>query len=480
MITNKKNISTVDHFINGEDCPPDSGQYFDDRNPIDDSVYARAAQGNGKDMDKAAKAAHEAFATYRHSLINEREAWLCEAASILQRQKQEFIDILIDEVGSPVGKANFEVGLSIDLLRAAAGMARQVAGKTLPSDVPGRFSMSTREPIGVVAAITPFNVPLIKGIRLTANPLALGNTVVHLCSEEAPVLARRIARLYQDAGLPPGAYNLVTGLGFEVGDSLTTHPLVRSVTFTGSTRVGRHIQKLCAEHSKRITLELGGKNPMVVLKDADLDKAVEGAIHGIFIFQGQICMAASRMYVERAVFDEFIEKFSGAAQGLGMGDLREPSTLLGPIISERQRERIRYHIRDAVEKGATLVCGGEWEANRCKPTILTDVTPSMTVCKEETFGPVTSVYPIDSFEEALDLANDSNYGLSASIYTSNIDNAMSFARNVESGMVHINGATLQDEPHVPFGGVGDSGWGREGTEEDIAAMTEYKWITVQL
>ena len=234
------------------------------------------------------------------------------------------------------------------------------------------------------------------------------------------------------------------------------------------------------QHNKRLTLEMGGKNPMVILKDADINKAVEGAVHGMFIFQGQICMAASRIYVERPVFKEFVEKFSDAANGLGMGDLSDFSTVIGPIINVRQRKRVQSHIEDALQKGANAVAGGKWEGNRCQPTILTDVTPQMTVCREETFGPVTSVYPIDSAEEGLALANDSVYGLSAAIYTSNIHSAMHFAQNVHSGMVHINAPTLQDEPHVPFGGVGDSGWGREGTEEDIEAMTEFKWITMQL
>ena len=286
--------------------------------------------------------------------------------------------------------------------------------------------------------------------------------------------------MYEDAGVPSGVFNVVSGIGYEIGDTLTTHPLVEVVTFTGSSRVGAHIRELCGRHGKKVTLELGGKSPLVVLKDADLDKAVAGSIHSIFTYQGQVCMGASRIYVERPVFDEFLTRFKVAADALPMGDLEDHRTILGPIISERQRARVRTHIEDAVAKGATVVTGSRWEGNRCAPTILTGVTAEMTCHAEETFGPVTSVYPVDSYEDALTLANSTRYGLSAAIYTSNINHALQFARDVKSGMVHVNAPSLYDEPHVPFGGTGESGFGREGTEEDIAVMTEWKWVTVQL
>ncbi|MEM8936999.1 MAG: aldehyde dehydrogenase family protein, partial [Pseudomonadota bacterium] len=275
-------------------------------------------------------------------------------------------------------------------------------------------------------------------------------------------------------------FNVVSGFGYEIGDSLTTHSLVKVVTFTGSTRVGSHIGALCGKHKKRVILELGGKSPLVVMADADLEKAIAGAVQGIFTYQGQVCMGSSRIYVERDIYDAFLEKFTAAAKALGMGDLRDERTTLGPIISERQRNRVRNHIEDAVSNGATLVTGGEWTGNRCSPTILTHVTPEMAVFEEETFGPVASVYPIDSFDDALELSNNSKYGLSSAIYTSNLEDAMRYVQGVKSGMVHVNAPTLHDEPHVPFGGVGESGFGREGTEEDINTMTEWKWVTIQL
>ena len=479
LVEGSDTTQKVDLWIGGESVAPGSSSYFDSLNPIDDSVYAKAALGTKDDMDRAVQSAHAAFSDYRRSVAKDREAWLSTAASLLEEQADEFADILIDEIGSSISKARFEIGAAVAILRAAAGSTRAVSGKTMPSDTPGRFSMSVRSPVGVVAAITPFNVPLSKGVRLTASPLAFGNTVVLMPSEQAPALALRLGKLYADAGIPAGAFNVVTGLGHEIGDSLTTHPLVKVVTFTGSSVVGKHIQALCGQTGKRLTLELGGKSPLVIMDDADLAKAVPGAVQSIFAYQGQICMGASRIYVQRGVFDAFKEKFAGAASGIGRGDLRDPSTVIGPIISGRQRQRVQAHIQDAVDKGASIVAGGEWEGNRCQPTILEGVTAEMDVYAEETFGPVTSIYPIDSIDEAIERANDSEYGLSAAIYTSDLDAAMKFASDVESGMVHINAPTMYAEPHVPFGGVGESGFGREGTEVDMELMTEWKWITLQ-
>jgi acyl-CoA reductase-like NAD-dependent aldehyde dehydrogenase len=301
-----------------------------------------------------------------------------------------------------------------------------------------------------------------------------------LPSEFAAVTALRLAEIYKEAGLPDGVFNVVTGLGADIGDSLTAHPLTRVVMFTGSSRIGQHIIELCAPRRKKVLLELGGKSPLVVLQDADIDAAAQAAAFGTFFFQGQACMASSRIYVERPVYDEFVDKFKGIAASLGMGDLRDPDTWLGPIISDRQRNRVRTHIEDARGKGATVETGGEWVGNRCKPTILTGVGEGMTVCREETFGPVTSVYPVDSPEHALEKANDTEFGLSAAVFTRDIDKALTLAQSINSGMVHINAPTIADEPHVPFGGVGESGFGREGTDIDIDTLTEWKWITVQL
>ncbi|MEM5583701.1 aldehyde dehydrogenase family protein [Roseibium sp. AS2] len=476
----KPDFRTLQHFIAGDWVDAAGGRTFEVLNPLDDSLYARAARGSGDDMRKAVAAAAAAFGNYRETLPRERERWLLRIAEIMEERKQDLLDCLIDEIGSPVQKAMFEFDKGLTMIRAAAGMCRNVRGETIPSDAPGKFSMSIREPLGVVAVITPFNVPLIKTTRLVANALAVGNTVVHLPSEMAPHLSLLFAEIVAEAGFPAGAYNVVTGYGHEIGDDLTGHETVDFVTFTGSSVVGQHISEICARNKTPNTLELGGKSPTVILADADLEKAVPLAARSIFMFGGQACIGSSRFYVERPVYDEFVKRFAAIASKVGMGDLRDPATVIAPIISERQRARVRDHIADAVAKGATIVTGGDWEGNRCRPTLLTGVTGDMTVCRSETFGPVTAIYPIDSYEEGLEKANDTDYGLSSAIFTRDIDKAFHFARNIGAGMCHINGPTIHDEAHVPFGGNGASGVGREGTDSDMEAMTELKWVTVQL
>lgn len=475
----KTDFQTLQHFIGGDWVDAEDGATFEVLNPLDDSLYARAAQGTGNDMRKAIATAKAAFPAYRDATPTERERWLLRVAELMEERQKELIDCLIDEIGSPIAKAMFEFNKGLTMVRAAAGLCRNVRGETIPSDRPGTFSMSIREPLGVVAVITPFNVPLIKTTRLVANALAVGNTVVHLPSEMAPHLSLIFAQIVSDAGFPPGAYNVVTGMGAEIGDDLTSSKDVDFVTFTGSTVVGQHINEVCARNKTPNTLELGGKSPTLVLADADLDKVMPLAARSVFMFAGQACIASSRFYVERPLYDEFVKRFSMIITKIGMGDLRDPNTVIAPAISPRQRDRIKSHIEDARAKGATVI-GGEWEGNRCQPTLLTGVNDEMTVCKTETFGPVTSIYPIDSYEEGLERANDTEYGLSAAIFTKDIDKAFHFARNIGSGMCHINGPTIHDEAHVPFGGNGESGVGREGTDADMEAMTELKWVTVQL
>lgn len=473
-------INTLQHFIGGQWTNSQSGETFDVFNPIDDSLYVQAAKGSGDDIRAGILAAKTAFPAYKDTTPTERERWLLRVAELMEQRKDILIDCLIDEIGSTVTKANFEFGKGLAMIRAAAGMCRNVRGETIPSDVPGKFSMSIREPLGVVAIVTPFNVPLIKTTRLVANALAVGNTVVHLPSEMAPHLSIIMAEMFHDAGFPPGTYNVVTGNGAEIGDDLTSGEDVDFVSFTGSSVVGQHIAEICAKNKTPNTLELGGKSATVVLADADLDKAMPLAARSIFMFGGQLCIGSSRFYVERPIYNEFVKRFSIMASKVGMGDLRDPATVVSPIISERQRQRVKDHITDAVAKGATVAAGGEFEGNTCQPTILTGVGEEMIVCRTETFGPVTSIYPIDSYEEAFEKADDSEFGLSSAIFTQDINKALHFARNIGAGMCHINGPTVHDEAHVPFGGNRESGVGREGTDADLEAMTQLKWVTVQL
>ena len=468
------------HFVGGKSYTANGAEFFDDLNPLDDSLYARVVRGTPADVAKTVEAATAAFPAMRDSLPQDRERWLCKAADILERDAEQFADALIDEIGSPIRKAQFEIGFSTGFLRAAAGVPRRVRGETIPSEAPGRISMSLRQPVGVVAGITPFNVPLIKAIKQSAMALATGNSFVLLPSEYAPHIGSLVGELWREAGVPEGAFNIVYGIGAEIGDSLVSHSDVRAITFTGSSRVGKHLAQLAARDLKKYTLELGGKSPFVVFADADINKAVQAAVFGMFLYQGQVCMGSSRIFLAPEIYDEFREKYARAAASLKGGDLRSEDTVLGPIISERQRERVRTHIANAVEHGGAIITGGEWSGHSCSATIFENVTAPMLLRQEETFGPVTTLYTFDGLDDAIEKANDTNYGLSAAVFTQDVDKAMTFASRVHAGMVHINAATLHDEAHVPFGGVKDSGFGREGTEADLEIMTEWKWVTMQL
>ena len=431
-MVDRTNNKSLKHFIAGQWIDAACGATFEVLNPLDDSLYAYAAKGTGDDIINAVAAAKAAFTSYKETTPTERERWLLRVAEIMEERQKDLVDCLIDEIGSPVQKAMFEFTKGLTMVRAAAGLCRNVRGETIPSDRASTFSMSIREPLGVVAVITPFNVPLIKTTRLVANALAVGNTVVHLPSEMAPHLSLIFAEIVAEAGIPDGVYNVVTGMGAEIGDDLTSHKDIDFVTFTGSTLVGQHINEICAKNKTPNTLELGGKSPTIILADADLDKVMPLAARSVFMFAGQACIASSRFYVERPLYEEFVKRFSKIIGKLVMGDLRDPNTVIAPIISLRQRERIKSHIDDARAKGANVI-GGEWEGNRCQPTLLTEVSEDMSVCRTETFGPVTAIYSIENYDEGLEKANDTEYGLSSAIFTKDIDKAFHFARNSNAG-----------------------------------------------
>ncbi|MEL0585910.1 MAG: aldehyde dehydrogenase family protein [Candidatus Thiodiazotropha sp. (ex. Lucinoma kazani)] len=465
-------------WIGGKHQMPSSGEYFDDLNPMDDSVIAKIASGTAEDVDKAVNNARVAFKRNKHRLAREREVWFMKAADLVERDKQEYLDILIDEVGSPIFKAEFEVNYCISALRAAAGVPRKIRGEVFPSDYPGVFSMAVREPVGVVAAISPFNVPLLKVTKQGGMPIACGNATVHLPSEFSAQVSLKFAQTLHEAGVPAGLFNVVTGNPAQIGDSLTSHKGINSITFCGSPIIGKHIAELAAKDLKPLLLELGGKSPLIVLEDADIDAAVSASAMGVFFFQGQACMASSRIYLHENIAEEFTEKYITAAKQTGMGDLRDMNTAIGPIISEHQRERVRRHIEEASDKGAEVIIGGKWHGHCCEATVLQNVSEGMEVCRDETFGPVTSLYTFNNVDEAIEKANDTEYGLSFSIFTKDIERALRLAQQAKSGMVHINRPTIQDEPNPPFGGTGLSGFGREGTEADLDILTVWKWITI--
>ena len=389
---------------------------------------------------------------------------------------------MIAETGATRGWAGFNVHLAAGILREAAAMTTQIAGEVIPSDVPGSLAMAVRQPVGVVLGIAPWNAPIILGTRSIAMPLACGNTVVFKVSELCPATHHLIAQTLRDAGLPAGTVNVVSNAPDDapaVVEALIAHPAIRRVNFTGSTRVGRIIAQSAARHLKPVLLELGGKAPLLVLDDADLDAAVDAAAFGAFMNQGQICMSTERLVVDDAIADAFAARFAAKAASLPAGDPRRDDVVLGAVVTPEAIQRIRRLIDDAVSKGAKLIAGGGIEGNIMAATVLDKVTPAMEIYGEESFGPVVCIVRVSGTEEAIRVANDSEYGLSSAVFGRDIARAMEVAKRIESGICHINGPTVHDEAQMPFGGVKASGYGRFGGKAGINEFTELRWITVQ-
>jgi aldehyde dehydrogenase (NAD+) len=467
-------------YIDGMWRPGSDGAVADDINPATGEVFARVAQASLQDVEDAIRAADRARPAWQKLLANEREALLHRAAEIIASQAVEIRDLLIEETGSVFMKAPWEVSYAVECLRVAAACVRQPHGDTFPASAAGQIGMTIRQPLGVIAGIAPFNSPFLLSIKKIAFALAAGNTFILKPSDLAPLSGLKIAAVFAAAGLPAGVLNVIPGPAAVVGDKLMSDPRVKMLTFTGSSKVGRHLAAEAGKHMKRITLEMGGKNPLVVLKDADVDYAVDAAAFGIFFHQGQVCMASSRVIVEAPLYDSFLTKFVAKARTIKVGDPRDPATVIGPLIRESQCAFITGQIDDAVAKGAVVCCGGRHRGPYFEATVLGGVTAQMAVYGEESFGPVTSVLRADDYEHALFLANDTRAGLSSAVVTNDLNRALDFAQRSESGMVHINDTTISDEPHIAFGGVKDSGFGREGGMASIAEMTEVKWVTFQM
>ena len=467
-------------FIGGEWVPSIAGTIADNIDPATGNAFARVHQAGLEDLEKAVAAAHLAAKDWGNSLANQREAILIKAADVLAGRIPEIAEVLRYESGSTFGKSMFEVSFCVNLLRSAAGECRRIFGETMPADSPGLFSMSVRRPLGVIAGIAPYNFPFLLAFKKVAMALASGNSFVLKPAGYTPISGLMIAEVMEAAGLPKGVLNVIPGPGGKLGDALIADPRVKMVTFTGSTEVGRHIGELAARHFKKCTLEMGGKSPMIVLKDADIAYAVDAACFGIFLHQGQVCMVNSRLIVEEPVFDAFCTAFAAKVKTLKMGDPHHPHTVIGPLINRGQCAVVQKHVDDAVAKGARLLNGGKSDGAFYEPTVLAGVTGDMVVYREETFGPLVSIIRARDSEEALEIANDSNYGLSAAVITNDLQKAMDLALRLESGAVHLNDCSIYDEPHVPFGGVKESGMGREGGRWSMEEMTETKWITIQL
>lgn len=467
-------------YINGSPIEAPPASFTDVINPASRKPFAKVMMAQPDHMRKAIDAAYAAKDMWGRALAAERELILQRAAETLENSRQEVVDLLIDEAGSTFGKAQFEVSFTANMLRAVSGEARRIQGSVMPADVPGMMSIAIRRPLGVVAGIAPFNFPLILATKKVCLALAAGNTFVLKPSEETSLIGLKIAELFQKAGLPAGVLNVVPGDGPTHGPILLSDPRVRLISFTGSTAVGRIIALECAKHGKKVILELGGKSPLIVLKDADLDYAVSTACFGIFIHQGQICMAGSRIIVEAPIYEAFLERFAAKAKTLKVGDPRDPHTVIGPLIRSSQCGLIDGKIKESVAAGARVVIGGTHEGNFYHPTVVADVKPGMPAFRDELFGPVAAVVKAQDPDHALKLANDTAYGLSSAILTNDLQLAMKFAMELDAGMVHINGPTVHDEATVPFGGVKDSGNGREGGHWSMDELTETKWITIQM
>jgi len=470
----------ADLLLNGQTRPASNGATFERRNPATGDVATRAASATVEDVDAAVEAAKAAFPAWSTMAPGARRALLLKAADKMEALRGQFVEAAVAECGGAPMWYQFNVTLAANMLREAASMTTQIAGEVIPSDVPGSLAMGVRQACGVVVGIAPWNAPIILGTRAVAMPLACGNTVILKASELCPALHRLIGQVFVDAGFPEGVVNVITNApddAAQIVERLIAAPAVRRVNFTGSTKVGRIIAQTAAKHLKPVLLELGGKNPVVVLDDADLDEAVEAAAFSAFFNQGQICMSADRILVDRKIAPAFVEKL--AAKTATLKAARSDAPLAG-MVDPSAAARVEKMLEDARARGAKVTQSGtSVDGNIMQPAIVDEVTPEMLVYQEESFGPIVSVLRFDTDEEAIQMANDSEYGLSSAVFSRDIGRAMAVAQRIESGICHINGPTVHDEAQMPFGGVKGSGYGRFGGKAAIAEFTDLRWITVQ-
>ncbi len=423
-----------------------------------------------------------AFPAWADMGPNARRAILGKAASALEARKDDFVKAMMGEIGATAGWAMFNLMLAAGMTREAAALTTQIGGEVIPSDKPGCLAMSLREPVGVVLGIAPWNAPIILGVRAIVTPLACGNSVILKASEICPRTHELIIEAFAEAGFPAGVVNVVTNAPKDAGEvvgALIDHPAVRRVNFTGSTAIGRIIAKRCAEQLKPCLLELGGKAPLIVLEDANLDEAVKAAAFGAFMNQGQICMSTERIIVTAPIADEFAERFAEKARSMAVGDPRDGKTPLGAVVDQKTVTHVNGLIDDATAAGAKVIAGGKANTVLMPATVVDGVTDRMKLYRDESFGPVVAIIRAKDEADAVRLANDSEYGLSAAVFTRDTARGLKVARQIRSGMCHINGPTVHDEAQMPFGGVGASGYGRFGGKAGIDQFTELRWITME-
>ncbi|MCI4592380.1 aldehyde dehydrogenase [Sphingobium sp. BYY-5] len=455
---------------------------FTRMNPVTGDVASNAEAMTVDAVRAIAANAGRAFPQWASVGPNARRAILNKAADALLAREDAFVDAMMGEIGATRGWALFNLTLAASIVREAAALTTQIAGEVIPSDKPGCLSMALKEPVGVILGIAPWNAPIILGVRAIAVPLACGNAVILKASEICPRTHALIIEAFAEAGFPEGAVNVVTNAPEDAGDvvgALINAPEVKRINFTGSTHVGRIIAKRAAEHLKPCLLELGGKAPLLVLEDADLDEAVKAAAFGAFMNQGQICMSTERIIVVDAVADAFAEKFATKVRSMHTGDPREGKTPLGAVVDRKTVDHVNGLIGDAVEKGARLIVGGAADSVLMPATVVDGVTSAMNLYRDESFGPVVAMIRARDVDHAVELANDSEYGLSAAVFTRDTAMGLSVARRIRSGICHVNGPTVHDEAQMPFGGVGASGYGRFGGRQGVDSFTETRWITVE-
>ena len=472
---------TVLQYIDGSWVPAVSGREYEDRNPWTGATYATVMAGDAEDTRRAIEAAHQAFPGWARTRPGQRQLVFLRAADILEARRSALTADLAGETGCGQHFAGVQVDFAVSLLRQAAALPYQPVGQLMPSDVDGTTAWALRRPVGVVGAISPWNASLILSGRAVVGPMALGNTVVLKPSEDSPYTGGVVwAEVFAEAGLPAGVLNVVThapGEAGTVGNELMAHPLVRRINFTGSTATGRRLAEAAGRHLKRMVLQLSGQNPLIVLADADLKHAVQAAAYGAFVHQGQICMCVRRIYVERAIATEFSARFVAKVRSLPVGDPLDSATVIGPLINKWALALIERRVHEAVALGATLLAGGD-SAPPCYPaTVLADVPPEAEISTEETFGPVVILEVVDDASQAVQRANASLFGLTASILTGDTQRGIELARELEAGIVHVNDQPVNDEPQMPFGGVKDSGWGRFGVGFSAEEFSDLQWVT---